>query len=127
MNSILINWPDLFICVFIAQLVEHCSGNAEATGSNEAPMENLFVLFFYFWSTSQLRSSKLRWSHFHFRHCLAVRMALLILKSSLNPLSGLKKIFRVRTKLQWGTNRVLNEEYASHRRRQPLFRDGLQD
>ena len=78
MNSILINLPDLVICVFIAQLVEHCSGNAEATGSVEAPIENLVV--FDFRSTSQLRSSQLRWSHFHFRYCLAVRMAPLNLK-----------------------------------------------
>ena len=32
MNSI--NWPALNIWVFIAQLVEHCSANAEAMGSN---------------------------------------------------------------------------------------------
>ena len=37
MNSI--NWPAPNIWVFIAQLVEHCSANAEAMGSNpvEAP------------------------------------------------------------------------------------------
>ena len=37
MNSI--NWPALNIRVFIAQLVERCSANAEAMGSNpvEAP------------------------------------------------------------------------------------------
>ena len=37
MNSI--NWPALHVWVFIAELVEHCSANAEATGSNpvEAP------------------------------------------------------------------------------------------
>ena len=37
MNSI--NWPVLNVWVFIAQLVEHCSANAEATDSNpvEAP------------------------------------------------------------------------------------------
>ena len=32
MNSI--NWPALNMWVFIAQLVEHCSANAEAMGSN---------------------------------------------------------------------------------------------
>ena len=31
MNSI--NWPVLSVWVFIAQPVEHCSANAEATGS----------------------------------------------------------------------------------------------
>ena len=37
MNSI--NWPASNVWVFIAQLVEHCSANKEATGSNsvEAP------------------------------------------------------------------------------------------
>ena len=37
MNSI--NWPAPKVWVFIAQLVEHCSANAEAMGSNpvEAP------------------------------------------------------------------------------------------
>ena len=39
-----INWPASGVWVFIAQLVEHCSANAEATGSNpvEAP-KALFV------------------------------------------------------------------------------------
>ena len=34
-----INWPALSVWIFIAHLVEHCSANAEATGSNvvEAP------------------------------------------------------------------------------------------
>ena len=37
MNST--NWPARNVWVFIAQLVEHCSANAEAMGSNpvEAP------------------------------------------------------------------------------------------
>ena len=45
MNSI--NWPASSIWVFIAQLGEHCSANAEATGSNpvEAP-KNFFRAIF---------------------------------------------------------------------------------
>ena len=41
MNSI--NWPASSVWVFVAQLVEHCSANAEAMGSNpvEAP-KNFF-------------------------------------------------------------------------------------
>ena len=41
MNSI--NWPASSVWVFIAQLLEHCSANAEAMGSNpvEAP-KNVF-------------------------------------------------------------------------------------
>ena len=41
-----INWPAHNIWVFIAQLVEHCSANAEAMGSN--PVEAL-QLFFFGW------------------------------------------------------------------------------
>ena len=46
MNSI--NWLASSVWVFIAQLVEHCSANAEATGLNlvEAPKN-------FFWATSQ--------------------------------------------------------------------------
>ena len=45
MNSI--NWPVSSVWVFIAQLVEHCSANAKATGSNpvEAP-KNVFSGYF---------------------------------------------------------------------------------
>ena len=39
-----INWPAPNIWVFIAQLVEHCSANAEAMGSN--PVETLKKFFF---------------------------------------------------------------------------------
>ena len=47
MNSI--HWPALHVWVFKAQLVEYCSANAEATGSNpvENP-ENLFWLHLHF-------------------------------------------------------------------------------
>ena len=41
MNSI--NWPAPNVWVFIAQLVEHCSANAEAMGSN--PVEALKFFF----------------------------------------------------------------------------------
>ena len=40
MNSI--NWPAPNIWVFIAQLVEHCSANAEAMGSNPVEAQNFF-------------------------------------------------------------------------------------
>ena len=45
MNSMY--WPAHHVCVFIAQLVEHCCANAEATGSNpvEAP-KNSFSGYF---------------------------------------------------------------------------------
>ena len=42
-----INWPASSTWVFIAQLGEHCSANAEATGSNpvETPKNVFFGLF----------------------------------------------------------------------------------
>ena len=48
-----INWPAPNIWVFIAQLVEHCSANAEAMGSN--PVEAL-----KFFSGLNLQLLKLR-------------------------------------------------------------------
>ena len=61
MNSI--NWPASSIWVFIAQLGEHCSANAGATGSNpvEAP-KNVFSSYF----RNCLNCDSLRWSHTHF-------------------------------------------------------------
>ena len=37
-----INWPAPNIWVFIAQLVEHCSANAEAMGSNPVEAQKFF-------------------------------------------------------------------------------------
>ena len=61
MNSI--NWPASIVWVFIAQLGEHCSVNAEATGSNpiEAPKT-----FFSGYFRNCLNCDSLRWSHTHF-------------------------------------------------------------
>ena len=61
MNSI--NWPASSVWVFIAQLGEHCSANAEATGSNpvEAPK-----IFFSGYFRNCLNCDSLRWSHNHF-------------------------------------------------------------
>ena len=42
MNSI--NRPALSVWVFIAQLVEHCSTNAEVTGSNPVEARKNFIL-----------------------------------------------------------------------------------
>ena len=59
-----INWPAPNIWVFIAQLVEHCSANAEAMGSN--PVEAL-----KFFSGLNLQLLKLRlqlrWSNLYFK------------------------------------------------------------
>ena len=60
MNSI--NWPTPNIWVFIAQLVEYCSANTEAMGSN--PVE---ALKFFFGLNLQLPKLRLqlRWSNLH--------------------------------------------------------------
>ena len=60
MNSI--KWPASSVWVFIAQLGEHCSANAEATGSNpvEAPK-----IFFSGYFRNCLNCDSLRWSHTH--------------------------------------------------------------
>ena len=42
MNSI--NWLALHVLVFVAQLVEHCSANAEATGLNPIEAPKIFSL-----------------------------------------------------------------------------------
>ena len=62
MNSI--NWPALNIWVFIAQLVEHCSANAEAMGSNPIEAQKFFSGLNL--QLLKLRS-KLRWSNLHFK------------------------------------------------------------
>ena len=61
MNSI--NWPASSVWVFIAQLGEHCSANAEATGSNpvEAPK-----IFFSGYFRNCLNCDYLRWSSYSF-------------------------------------------------------------
>ena len=63
-----INWPAPNIWVFIAQLVEHCSANAEAMGSN--PVEAL-----KFFSGLNLQLLKLRlqlrWSNLYFKMQIA--------------------------------------------------------
>ena len=51
MNSI--NWPALSVWVFIAQLVEHCSANAEATGSNPIEVPKKRFSCFVFQATLQ--------------------------------------------------------------------------
>ena len=69
MNSI--NWPASSVWVFIAQLGEHCSANAGATGLNpvEAPK-----IFFSGYFCNCLNRNSLRWSHTHFNNmmCCAV-------------------------------------------------------
>ena len=69
MNSI--NWPASSVWVFIAQLGEHCSVNAEATGSNpvEAPK-----IFFSGYFRNCLNCDSLRWSRTHFIRILAVHI-----------------------------------------------------
>ena len=59
-----INCPASSVWVFIAQLGEHCSANAEAAGSN--PVEVPKNLFFSGYFRNCLNGDSLRWSHTHF-------------------------------------------------------------
>ena len=65
MKWVCVNWPASSVWVFIAQLGEHCSANAETTGSNpvEAP-KNFFSGYF----RNCLNCDSLQWSHTHFSH-----------------------------------------------------------
>ena len=90
MNSI--NWPASSIWVFIAQLGEHCSANAEATGSNpiEAP-KNFFSGYF----RNCLNCDSLRWSHTHFIcipavHIISFSVSFLSRVDELNKLASLQ-------------------------------------
>ena len=90
MNSI--NWPASSIWVFIAQLGEHCSANAEATGSNpvEAP-KNFFSGYF----RNCLNCDLLRWSHTHFIcipavHIISFSVSFLSRVDELNKLASLQ-------------------------------------
>ena len=49
------NWPDLHVWVFTAQLVEHCSVNTEAAGSN--PDETSKNVFYFSIKTEMVTSS----------------------------------------------------------------------
>ena len=61
MNSI--NWPASSVWVFIAQLGEHCSANAEATGSSPVEAPKIFFSGYFRYC---LNCDSLRWSHTHF-------------------------------------------------------------
>ena len=90
MNSI--NWPASSVWVFIAQLGEHCSANAEATGSNpiEAPK-----IFFSGYFHNCLNCDSLRWSHIHFIcipavHTISFSVSFLSRVDELNKLASLQ-------------------------------------
>ena len=61
MNSI--NWPASSVWVFIAQLVGHCSANAEATGSNPVEATKNYSSGYF---RNCLNCDSLRWSYIHF-------------------------------------------------------------
>ena len=69
MNSI--NWPASSVWVFTSQLGEHCSTNAEATGSNPVEAPKIFFLGYF---CNCLNCDLLRWSHTHFICILAVHI-----------------------------------------------------
>ena len=83
MNSI--NWPAPNIWVFIAQLVEHCSANAEAMGSN--PVGALKYFSGLNLQLPKLRL-QLRWSNLHFICISAVHIIFILYNTSLLTLVG---------------------------------------
>ena len=56
---------------FIAQLVEHRTGNREVTGSNPVEVLNYYFLFFSGFFTQLHKSRSLRWSFRHFQYIFA--------------------------------------------------------
>ena len=80
------------VWVFIAQLGEHCSANAETTGSNpvEAPK-----IFFSGYFRNCLNCDSLRWSHTHFIcipavHSISFSVSFLSRVDELNKLASLQ-------------------------------------
>ena len=63
MNSI--NWPASSVWVFIAQLLEHCSANAEATGSNPFEATKNFSCFGLFRNCLNCYSTAMVTDSFH--------------------------------------------------------------
>ena len=101
MNSI--NWPTPHLWVFIAQMVEHCSTNTEATGSNAVEVPNpppnpLPPPPLLFRASLQLlkNATQLRRSHLHFHlysrssHFISLRVSFLSRVDKLNKLAGLQ-------------------------------------
>ena len=62
------NWPASNVWVFTAQLVEHCSANAEAKGSNPVEVPKFFISFFGLISIAKLQIP-LRRSYLHSNLC----------------------------------------------------------
>ena len=93
----ILNWPASSVRVFIAQLGEHCSANAEATGSNpvEAPK-----IFFSGYFRNYLNCDSLRWSHTRFRSNNVSR----VLARINIPLKGHKTI--------WGSRKLRSKPFS---------------
>ena len=68
-----INWPASSIWVFIGQLGEHCSANAEATGSNPVEAQKNFFSGYF---RNCLNCDSLRWSHTHFTSLFSCQISL---------------------------------------------------
>ena len=90
MNSI--NWPASSVWVFLAQLGEHCSANAEATGSNPVEVPKIFFSGYF---RNCLNCDSLRWSHTHFIciptvHIISFSVSFLSRVDELNKLASLQ-------------------------------------
>ena len=65
------NWPAPNVSGFIAQLVEHHTGNCEVTGSNPVEVLNYYFLFFsgFFMQLHKLLSLWRSFRHFQYYFC----------------------------------------------------------
>ena len=130
MNSI--NWPAPSVWVFIAQLVDHCSANAEATGSN--PVEAPNNVFSGYCSIAEI-VIQLWWSHTQFICISAVHIILfsdnytvgkqtpILLQcnlSSYNPIQCRRAINRISHSINT-KNGLLMKLPSSSRSRSPLI------
>ena len=101
----------MYACVFIAQLVEHCSAIAEATGSNpvEAP-KNVFSGNF----AIAENAIQLLWSHFHFI-CIPTVYIISFCVSFLSRVDELNKLARLQCMgLHSSAGRALQRERRGH-------------
>ena len=75
------NWPAPNVSGFIAQLVEHRTGNCEVTGSN--PVEVLIFFSGFFTQLHKLRSLRRSFLHFHFISAVHIWFILYIINKNL--------------------------------------------
>ena len=104
----------LRVCDSTAQLVELCSANAEATGSNPVEAPNI-VFFFFGLLRNCLNCDSLRWSHIHFICISAVHIISILY---FNHFVGKSEFYKLANSpcmaLHSSADRALQRERRSH-------------